>query len=44
MFNKIPNVEYFRTFGCLAWVWLPDAYRKNKLAPKAEATTFIGYS
>src|SRR6266481_21530 len=43
MLDKIPNVEYFRTFGCPAWVWLPDAIRKDKLYPKAEAMTFIGY-
>ncbi len=43
MLDKISNVEYFRTFGCLAWVWLPDAVRKDKLHPKAEAMTFIGY-
>src|SRR6266478_7443139 len=43
MLDKIPNVEYFRTFGCLAWVWLPDAIRKDKLYLKAEAMTFIGY-
>jgi len=43
MFGKIPRVHYFRTFGCLAWVWLPDAVRTDKLSPKAEAMTFIGY-
>jgi hypothetical protein len=43
IFEKKPDVNYFRTFGCLSYVWLHDAYRKNKLSPKAEKMTFIGY-
>jgi hypothetical protein len=38
-----PNVSYFRTFGCLAYVFIPKEVRKDKLAPKAEVMTFIGY-
>ena len=42
-FGKVPNVKYFRTFGCLAWVWTPEEIRANKLAPRAQPMTFIGY-
>ncbi|EEB91807.1 hypothetical protein MPER_09778 [Moniliophthora perniciosa FA553] len=31
------------TFGCAAYVHIPEERRKNKLAPKAEKMTFIGY-
>jgi len=41
--GKQPNVNYFRTFGCLAWVWTPEEIRKNKLEPRAQPMTFIGY-
>src|SRR6201994_664877 len=42
-FGKVPNVKYFRTFGCLAWVWTPEEIRANKLTPRAQPMTFIGY-
>ena len=38
-----PNVSYFRTFGCLAYVFIPKDTRKDKLSPKSEVMTFIGY-
>jgi hypothetical protein len=42
-FGIIPKVDYFRTFGCLAWVWTPEELRTNKLEPRCQPMTFIGY-
>ncbi|EEB88829.1 hypothetical protein MPER_13153 [Moniliophthora perniciosa FA553] len=42
-FGKKPDVSYFQTFGCATYVYIPEEKRKNKLAPKAEKMTFIGY-
>lgn len=39
-----PDVSHLRVFGCGAYVWLPKQLRKNKLQPKAELMTFIGFS
>ena len=39
-----PDVSYFRVFGCGAHVFLPEEVRQNKLAPKSELMTFIGYA
>jgi hypothetical protein len=39
-----PDVSYFRVFGCRAYVFLPEEVRQNKLAPKSELMTFIGYA
>jgi hypothetical protein len=39
-----PNVSYFRVFECRAYVFLPEEVRQNKLAPKSELMTFIGYA
>ena len=36
-------MHYFKTFGCLAWVYTPKESRKNKLVPRSEQMTFIGY-
>ena len=41
--GKQPDASYFRTFGCGAYVWLPDEIRQNKLSPKAEEMIFLGY-
>ncbi|KAJ3552813.1 hypothetical protein NP233_g12787 [Leucocoprinus birnbaumii] len=38
-----PNVQYFRVFGCSAYVYLPDEMRKNKLSPRSELMIFLGY-
>ena len=38
-----PDVSYFRTFGCRAYVFIPRDKQANKLAPKSEDMTFIGY-
>ena len=42
-FSKKPDVQYFKTFGCLAWVYQPKEIHKNKLANRSEPMTFIGY-
>src|SRR5258707_1575654 len=43
LFNKMPDVHYFKAFGCLAWVYIPKELRKNKLDPRSEKMTFVGY-
>ena len=43
IFSKKPDVQYFKTFGCLAWVYKPKEIHKNKLDPRSEAMTFIAY-
>jgi len=43
LYGKQPDVKYFRTFGCLAWVFIPKEIRNDKLSPKAEPMTFISY-
>jgi hypothetical protein len=43
IFSKKPDVQYFKTFGCLAWVYKPKELQKNKLDNRSEAMTFIGY-
>ncbi|CCM06583.1 uncharacterized protein FIBRA_08861 [Fibroporia radiculosa] len=44
LWNKghVPDVSYFRVFGCLAYVHISDALRQ-KLDPTAKVVTFIGY-
>ena len=36
LYGKKPDIKYFRTFGCLAWVFIPKETRQNKLVPKSE--------
>ena len=36
-------VQYFKVFGCLAYVFIPKEDRQNKLSAKAKEATFIGY-
>src|SRR5258705_7736044 len=43
LFNKKPDVHYFKAFSCLAWVYIPKELRKNKLDPRSEKMTFVGY-
>ena len=38
-----PDVSYFRTFGCQAYVFIPKDRQANKLTPKSEDMIFIGY-
>ena len=43
LWNK-PDVSYFRTFGCGAYVFIPKGQCKNKQSPHSEAMIFIGYN
>ena len=36
-----PSVAHFHVFGCGAYVFLPEV---NKLVPKSELMTFIGFT
>jgi hypothetical protein len=38
-----PDVTHLRVFGCGAYVFLPEEVCHNKLNPKSELMTFIGY-
>jgi len=40
--GHIPDVSYFRIFGCKAYMHVP-ADKRRKLDSKSIATTFIGY-
>ena len=41
-FERKPNLEHFRVFGCLAYVHINDEKRR-KLDAKSESYVFIGY-
>ena len=41
--GKKPKIDHFRVFGCGAYVFLPDAMRKNKLSSNTELMIFLGY-
>jgi len=38
-----PDLSELRVFGCGAYVFLPEEVRANKLAPRSELMTYIGY-
>ena len=38
-----PDVTHLHVFGCGAYVFLPEEVRVNKLNPKSELMTFLGY-
>ena len=40
--NKVPDVSYFRVFGCKAYVHVPEG-KRQKLDPRSKPMTFIGY-
>lgn len=42
-FNKVPNITYLKTFGCLAYCHVPKNAR-NKLQPSGKKTIMVGYS
>ena len=42
--GKKPDILHLRVFGCGAYVFIPEDIRVNKLAPRAEVMTFIGYT
>jgi hypothetical protein len=37
------DVAYLHVFGCEAWVFIPQEKHTDKLSPKSEHMTFIGY-
>ena len=39
-----PDISHLRVFGCGAYVFIPEDVRVNKLAPRAEVMTFLGYT
>jgi predicted GNAT family acetyltransferase len=39
-----PDISHLRVLGCGAYVFIPEDVRVNKLAPRAELMTFIGYT
>ena len=39
-----PDISHLRVFGCGAYVFIPEDVRTNKLAPRAEMMTFLGYT
>ena len=41
--GKKPDVAYLCIFGCEAWVFIPQEKHTDKLLPKSECMTFIGY-
>ncbi|GLC47439.1 hypothetical protein PLESTM_002074400 [Pleodorina starrii] len=41
-YGRKPDVSDLRVFGCVAYVWVPDAQRK-KLDPTSEKGVFVGY-
>ena len=44
LFNgKKPDASYFRVFGCCAYVFISPEQWSDKLSPKSEEMTFIGY-
>jgi hypothetical protein len=42
-YEKKPNVNHFRVFGCVAYVHVVDQ-KRQKLDPKSELCIFVGYS
>lgn len=41
--GTVPDVSYFRVFGCKAYVHVHKDARQNKLQPKAKVMVFVGY-
>jgi Integrase core domain len=39
-----PDVANLRVFGCLAYVYVPKEKHLNKLSPRSEKMTYIGYA
>ena len=42
--GELPDISHLRVFGCGAYVFIPEEVRVNKLAPRAEVMTFLGYT
>ena len=43
LYGKKPDIKYFRTFGCLAWVFIPKQTCQNKHAPRSEKMISLRY-
>ena len=41
--KEIPDLSKLKIFGSGAYVFIPKEIRKNKLSPKSELMTFLGY-
>ena len=39
-----PNMSYLRVMGCRAYIFILEEVCVNKLAPRAELMTFLGYT
>jgi hypothetical protein len=37
-----PSISHLRVFGCLAYIFVPEEVRVNKMAPKSERMTYLG--
>ncbi|PLW21092.1 hypothetical protein PCASD_21744 [Puccinia coronata f. sp. avenae] len=44
MFNKVPNIGFFRPFGCKKWVVKPPEKRTSKFDPISWDAILLGYS
>jgi hypothetical protein len=42
--SVLPDISHLRVLGCGAYIFIPEDVRINKLAPRAELMTFIGYT
>jgi hypothetical protein len=38
-----PTIDHLRVFDCRAYIFVPAKTRENKMAPKAELMTFVGW-
>ena len=43
LYGSAPDVSHFRVIGSGAYVFMPEEQQANKLAPRAELMTFIGF-
>ncbi|OMO61385.1 Integrase, catalytic core [Corchorus capsularis] len=43
LFGKKPSVSHLKVFGCICYVWIPEA-KRSKLDEKVEVCIFVGYS
>jgi isocitrate dehydrogenase kinase/phosphatase len=42
--GRLPSIGHLRIFGSKAMVKIPSATVPNKLSPRAEQCTFVGYA
>ncbi|KAJ9538687.1 hypothetical protein OSB04_031420 [Centaurea solstitialis] len=43
LFDRIPNIDYFKVFGCPCFV-LNETENRGKFGPKSDEMIFVGYS